>query len=77
MKLSESAAELLQRLQGLDLTDETVRSDLHTAASALLIEEIDQEIAQLHRQREQLVTAIRQGQDAANRRIDRLLRGES
>ena len=33
MKLSESAAELLQRLQGLDLTDETVRADMHAAAA--------------------------------------------
>jgi hypothetical protein len=77
VKLSEAAGELLARLNGLDLTDETVRSDMHTAAAALLIEEIDQEIARLHRQREQLVAAIRQGQDATGRRIDRLLRGES
>jgi hypothetical protein len=75
VKLSEAAGELLARLNGLDLTDETVRADMHTAAAALMVEEIDQEIAQLHRQREQLVTAIRQGQDAADRRIDRLLRG--
>ena len=72
--LSEAAEELLNRLRGLDLADETVRADMHVAAAALLVEEIDREIAALHQQRAELVDAIRVGREAANRRIDWLLR---